>query len=185
MRLDLGFVLDIIQGGDWPGGNTVQDARSSFRSVATAPGPGTADVQTLTINGSPDGGTFQLMYEGVRIAPQAFNVALADLQTALNGLVGIGTGGVVVTGTPGSSYVVTWQVPGVRPLLVVPADAMKLTKSGSPVATPTVVNTTPGVDPDGKGTPALGCVKALDTGHVWRNDGTQAAPSWTDIGVLL
>jgi len=185
MKLNLlGFVLGIIAPGNITG-NVVQDARSDFRALPTAPGAGTPNVQTLTLNGSPDGGTFQVMFEGVRTAAQAFNVALADLAAALNALVGFGVNTVVVTGTPGSSYVITWQLPQSRPLLLIPADGMKLTAGGVPVATPTVANSTPGVDPDALGTPTNGLVKALDTGHLWENTGTITAPTWSDLGVLL
>ncbi len=91
----------------------------------------------------------------------------------------------VVTGTPGTSYVITWQHVGARGALTIAAADMLLTAAGVPVAAPTIVNGTPGVNADATGMPTLGCVKALDTGHVYRNDGTVLDPTWTDLGVLL
>lgn len=67
----------------------------------------TNNVQTLAINGAT--GTFTLTYEGQTTAAQAVAVSTAALQTALEGLSTIGTGNVAVTGTPGTSYTITFQ----------------------------------------------------------------------------
>ena len=69
----------------------------------------TNEKQTATISGSPTGGTFTLAFKGQTTAALAYNATLAVVQTALAGLSTIGTGNVAVTGTPGTSYVVTFQ----------------------------------------------------------------------------
>ncbi|MBF6277061.1 major capsid protein [Nocardia nova] len=69
----------------------------------------TNEKQTATISGSPTGGTFALGFKGKTTAALAYNASLAAVQSALAGLSTIGTGNVAVTGTPGTSYVVTFQ----------------------------------------------------------------------------
>jgi hypothetical protein len=56
------------------------------------------EVQTLTLTGTPTGGTFTLTFKGVSTGPIAFNATAAAVQAALEGLSTIGTGGVVVAG---------------------------------------------------------------------------------------
>lgn len=70
----------------------------------------TTEVQTITITGTPTGGTFQLAFMSQVTAPIAYNAAAAAVQAALVALPGIGNGGVTVTGGPGpgTPYVVTF-----------------------------------------------------------------------------
>lgn len=64
------------------------------------------DVQTITMTAT--GGTFTVSYKGsLPTAAQANNVSLANLQTAIQGLSTVGAGNITVTGTAGSSYVLT------------------------------------------------------------------------------
>lgn len=68
------------------------------------------EVQTVTITGTPTGGTFTLTAPGVgTTAAIAYNAAAAAVQTALNDL--LGAGAVVVTGGPGpgTPYVLTFS----------------------------------------------------------------------------
>jgi hypothetical protein len=66
-------------------------------------------VQTVTITGTPTGGTFTLIYRGKETATIAYNATNATVQSALEALSTIGTGNVTVTGGPGpgTPYVVT------------------------------------------------------------------------------
>lgn len=69
------------------------------------------EVQTITMAAS--GGYFSVgtgPWKGYfsETAQLPYSLSTADLQTALVALPAIGTGGVVVTGTPGSSYVLTF-----------------------------------------------------------------------------
>jgi len=72
---------------------------------------GTNEQQTVTITGSPTGGNFTLTYNGATTANIAWNAAAAAVQTALEALVNIAVGDVVVTGGPGPAtpWVVTFQ----------------------------------------------------------------------------
>jgi P22 coat protein - gene protein 5 len=80
-----------------------------------ADGADTAEVQTVTITGTPTGGTFTLTFNGQTTAGIAFNAAASAVQTALNNLSNLD--GVVVTGSAGGPYTVTFGSAGnVNPL---------------------------------------------------------------------
>lgn len=66
-------------------------------------------VQTLTITGTPAGGTFTVSKDGQTTAPVAYNASAATLQTALELLSTIGSGNVLVTGSAGGPYTITFQ----------------------------------------------------------------------------
>jgi fibronectin-binding autotransporter adhesin len=69
-----------------------------------------SSVQTITITGAPTGGTFTLTYNGQTTTPLAYNApttGTGSVQSALQALAG--TNNVSVSGTAGSSYVVTFQ----------------------------------------------------------------------------
>lgn len=101
----------------------------------------TPEQQTITITGSPTGGTFTPNVPGFGALPaQPYNVALLTLATALSGLV---NGTVTVSGTPGTSYVVTFpsSLGNVGQMTV--AAGLALTGGTSPSAS--VATGTPGV----------------------------------------
>lgn len=58
------------------------------------------EVQTITITGSPTGGTFTISLGGFTTAAIAWNATAAAVQSALEALTSIGAGNVVVTGGP-------------------------------------------------------------------------------------
>lgn len=67
------------------------------------------EVQTITIYGSPTGGTFVLTFKGQSTAGIAATALGTAVQTALEALSTIGTGNVAVTGPAGGPYVATFQ----------------------------------------------------------------------------
>lgn len=71
---------------------------------------GTDEVQTITITGSPGGGTFTLTFRGATTAGIAYNADAGTVETALEALSTIGNGDVRVTGgaLPGTPAVVTF-----------------------------------------------------------------------------
>ncbi len=69
---------------------------------------GTSEVQTITIGGSPTGGTFTMSFRGSTTAPIAHNASAATVQAALQSLPTIGTGNVTVTGSAGGPYTCTF-----------------------------------------------------------------------------
>ncbi|HMH58556.1 MAG TPA: head decoration protein [Galbitalea sp.] len=69
---------------------------------------GTSEVQTVTISGTPTGGTFTLTFAGQTTAGIAYNAAASAVQTALAALSTVGAGNVAVTGSNGGPYTVTF-----------------------------------------------------------------------------
>lgn len=76
-------------------------------------GSGTAvdEVQTVTVTGIPTGGSIRLVYDGEVTAAIAYNATAAAVQSALEALPSIGTGGVVCGGgpLPGTAVTVTFS----------------------------------------------------------------------------
>jgi hypothetical protein len=68
------------------------------------------EAQTVTITGTPTGGTFTLTFDGQTTAGIAYNATAAAVQSALEALSNINPGDVAVTGGPGpgTPYVVTF-----------------------------------------------------------------------------
>jgi hypothetical protein len=99
---------------------------------------GTADVQTVTISGTGTAGTWSFTAPGVGTINPVYNVSTAALATALSTLYGHT---VTVTGTAGSSYVITHPVGvGNVPLATVSHSITGATGIA-------IVHTTPGVAP--------------------------------------
>ncbi len=70
---------------------------------------GTNEVQTVTITGSPTGGTFTLTWSGQTTAAIAYNAASKTVKQALEALSNIGQGDVKVTGSAGGPFTVTFK----------------------------------------------------------------------------
>lgn len=163
-----------------PAAGGARESRGS-PSGSGAPANGTSEVQTLTITGTPTGGTFKLEFRGQRTATIAFNAAAAAVVTALEALSTIGTGGVTATGTlatPTFEVVITFAgalAARAVPLITVVESA--LTGGTTPAAA--VAETTPGVD----GTLREGQVGTryvdTDTGILYIKT---AASTWTKVG---
>lgn len=60
---------------------------------------GANEVQTLTIAGSPTGGTYRLRYKGKETTDLAYNAAAAAIQSALQALTTVGSGNLLVSGS--------------------------------------------------------------------------------------
>jgi hypothetical protein len=69
-------------------------------------GQATNEVQTVTITGSPTGGTFTPPFRGATTSGLAYNAASSAVQTALQGLSTIGSGNATVAGSAGGPYTV-------------------------------------------------------------------------------
>lgn len=65
-------------------------------------------VQTITISGSPTGGTWRAQFGDFATDPLAYNVSAADLQVALRALASIDGANVTVSGSDGGPYTVTF-----------------------------------------------------------------------------
>lgn len=149
-----------------------------------APVDGTDEVQTITVSGTPTGGSFKLSFRDFETAAIAFDAAVADVEAALEALPNIGSGGVAVTGAgalPGNAHTVTFGGnlgKQAQPLLVLADNS--LTGGTSPDVA--IAEGTAGVDATGRGA-ATGC-KLIDTtnGVDYINTGTPQDPAWTKVG---
>ena len=101
---------------------------------------GTAEVQTVTISGTPTGGTFTISVGNWgTTTPLAYNATSATVQTALRNATGLD---IAVTGSAGGPYTVTYPV-AAGDVSDATADGSALTGGTSPAAAVTI--TTPGV----------------------------------------
>ena len=64
------------------------------------------EVQTVTVTGSPTGGTFVLRFGGQNTSTIAYNASASAVQTALQALSSIGSGNALVTGVNGGPWTV-------------------------------------------------------------------------------
>lgn len=117
---------------------------------------GTNEVQTVTITGTPTGGTFTLTFNGQTTAPIAYNANAAAVQAALEALSVIGTGNVLGGGgaLPGTPVTITFRgsLAGIN-VLVMTASGAGLTGGTSPAAA--VSTTTAGGGGTGSGQTGL------------------------------
>jgi hypothetical protein len=117
----------------------------------------TDEVQTVTITGSPTGGTFTLTFDGQTTAAIAYNAAASAVQTALVALSNVETGEATVAGGPGpgTAWTVTFsgQYAGTD-VPVMTADGTSLTGGTSPEVTVTTTTAGGGEAAAGAGTAA-------------------------------
>lgn len=169
------------------GGHIIEGSLGGYAS-AGAPSAGTDEVQTITIGGTPSGGTFKLRFMGFTTGPitwSSTNNTLRDnVDAALEALPVIGSGGVTTAVGTMTSGVGTLTVTfagnlGKRAVPTMSVESNDLTGTDPTVA---VEETTPGVDAT-----ALNAAKGatlVDTanGILYINTGTPAAPTWTKVG---
>lgn len=111
--------------------------------------PGVNEVQTITITGSPAGGTFPLTLDGQTTSPEVdYDATAGEVQTALEGLSNVAPGDVVCAGGPLPGTPVTVTFGGAWANQDVPTmttSSGNLTGGTSP--TVAITTTTPGVAP--------------------------------------
>lgn len=116
-----------------------------FYKVTTpvASGAGTSAVQTVTISGTPTGGTFVLVYGDQATTDIAYNAIGTTVQAALQALTSIGANNVTVSGAAGGPYTVTFT----GTLANQPITLLNATGNFTGGTTPaiTVAMTTPGL----------------------------------------
>jgi len=88
-------------------------------------------VQTVTVNGTPTGGTFKLAIQNAQTATIAYNATAATVQTAINAILPTAAAA-AVTGSAGGPYTVTF---GVGPAMVLEANGAALTGGTTPSVT--------------------------------------------------
>lgn len=157
---------------------------------AGAPSNGTNEVQTLTIGGTPTGGTFKIAFEGFTTGAITWSATngtlLANINTALNATpnladgeatataaaltAGIGTISVTFTGNYAARDIVLMSVPQPTAL------------TGTAPTASFTGTLTPGVRATGRG--AAKGRQLIDTTNakLYINTGTPTAPTWIVVG---
>lgn len=168
-------------------GQVIEGAGRGYQT-AGAPTDGTDEVQTITIGGTPDGGTFTLTFDGHTTAPITWTATdatlVAAVDTALGALPNInGAANVTVADTTITSGVgdmsvtfVVQQGKRARPLMTATSS---LTGTDPTVS---VAETTPGVTASARGAPKGALLTDTTNGILYINTGTAIAPTWTQVG---
>lgn len=164
----------------------IEGARFGY-TTAGAPVAGTDEIQTLTIGGTPTGGSFTLTFEGFTTAAIAWTATdatlIADIQAKLEALPNIGTGNLLVTDTTMTSGIgnatLTFRVAMGKKAVGLVVATNSLTGTSPTVV---VADTTPGVDASARGAPIGGTLTDTTNGKLYINTGTPAAPTWTVVG---
>lgn len=159
----------------------------SVLMCGTAPVAGTNEIQTLTLGGTPTGGTFTITFEGrttTAITWTAVDATLvSSIDAALEALTNIGTGGVTTTaGTVASGIgTITLTFTGNRAKQNVPLATTTSSLTGT-VPTVVIATTTAGVDADGRISPKGQLLIDCTNGKLFINTGTPLNPTWTVVG---
>lgn len=84
-----------------------------------------AQIQTVTISGSPTGGTYTLTYNSNTTSSIAYNASASAVQTALQALTGLGSVTVTQTGaSPNVTNTITMTGAGITPGAITGTDSM-------------------------------------------------------------
>lgn len=83
------------------------DTETEYFVASRSTSGGSAAVFTLTLNG--DTGTFKLTFDEEETEALAVDADLSAVEAALHSLDTLDNNSVVVTGVPGTNYIVTWQ----------------------------------------------------------------------------
>ena len=98
------FSLDgSIGNGDW----TASEPPSLTSSTLTEGSPGVNEVQSLSFSTTPTAGTFTLSLDGEKTSSLNYNDTAATIQSAIEGLLGVGSGNVDCAGGPINTTAVT------------------------------------------------------------------------------
>ena len=157
---------------------------------AGAPVAGTDEVQTLTIGGTPTGGTFKLNFDGQVTAAITWSstnsTLLANIDAALEALGNIGTGGVATADSTLSSGVgdltltFSGSNTGKKAQNTITVENNSLTGTSPTVA---VAETTPGVEATHRNAPKGALLVDITNAKLYMNTGAAQAPTWTPVAI--
>jgi hypothetical protein len=127
-------------------GKAAADANGNFEPLGMLKWVGASEVQRITVNGTPTGGTFTLTFRGQTTTAIARNATAAAVQAALEALSTIGAGNVVGSGGPLPTTPVDIAFAGTLALQNVPTLIAAHALTGGTAMGVTVVATTPGAE---------------------------------------
>jgi hypothetical protein len=152
------------------------------------PSAGTSEVQTLTLGGTPSGGSFRLAFEGLSTGPIAWSgtnaTLIAHIDAALEALPNIGSGGVNVAVGTMTAGVGTATITFAGNLAKLAVSTLTVASNALTGTSPTVAvaKTTPGVTATFRGASVGAVVTSTSNGKLYINSGTALAPVWTVVG---
>lgn len=169
------------------GGKVIEGVYSRPYVNAGAPTAGTNEVQTLTIGGTPTGGTFKLAFGSMVTAAitwSATNATLiANMNTALDAVFGtasiVAAVGTMTAGIGTATLTFSGNEYAKR---AVPNMTVALNSLTGTSPTLAIAETTPGVDASGLGAPKGGMLIDSTNGKLYVNTGTDTTPTWTVAG---
>ena len=162
-------------------------AGGGILEIAGAPGAGTNEVQTLTIGGTPTGGTYRLALEATPTAAVTWSATnstlLSNLNTALDAAYGtasiVATAGSLTAGIGTVLLTFSGNEYAKRAVSLMTVYNNSLTGSAPTLA---IAETTPGVNATpyqaAKGALVVDTTNAL----LYINTGTAFSPTWTKVG---
>lgn len=166
------------------GGKIIEGVERGYRS-AGAPTAGTNEVQTLTIGGTPTGGTYKLSLDGNKTAAITWSATnatlLSNLNTALDALPW-GASAIVATAgtlTAGIGTVLLTFSGGALAKRAVNTMAVADNSLTGTAPTLAIAETTPGVDASGLGAGAGALLIDTSNGALYQNTGGATTPTWT------
>jgi hypothetical protein len=167
--------------------NPAAGAAREGRGVAGAPVAGTSEVQTLTIGGTPTGGSFKLKFKGQLTAAIAWSATnatlLANIDAALEALSTIGTGNIAAAAGSLTAGIgtVTLTFGGTLAKKAVPLITVHSNDLTGTAPTLAIAETTPGVDTTHRG--AKKGTRLTDTTNGKEYIATaENPPTWTVVG---
>lgn len=155
---------------------------------AGTPSAGTSEVQTLTIGGTPTGGTFKLAYDGQVTGDIAWtatdNTLIAAVDAALEALTNIGAGNIAAADGTLTSGIGTITLTFGGDLAKQAVSLITVSENALEGTDPTVevAETTAGVTASFRGAKNGALVTDITNGILYINTGTAAAPTWTKVG---
>lgn len=155
---------------------------------AGAPSAGTSEVQTLTIGGTPTGGTFRLAFGGSITAAITWSTVDEDLRdavdAALEALSTVGTGGVVTAIGTAVDGIGTFTITAGGNLAKLAIDTITVNVNSMTGTAPTVevAETTPGVTATARHAALGGLLIDTTNKKLYINTGTSLNPTWTVVG---
>lgn len=157
---------------------------------AGAPVSGTNEVQTLTIGGTPTGGTFKLTFDGFTTAAITWSATnstlLANINAALDALPNGGTSAIVATANSLTAGIGTISLTfSGAPLQKKAVNTITIGDNSLTGTSPTlaVVEATPGVDATYRSAPTGAMLIDITNAFSYINTSTTAlAPTWTKTG---
>lgn len=168
--------------------------RLGIRSIPItgAPVNGTNEQQTITLSGTPTGGTYKLKFKGlITSVTIAYDATAAVVQAALEGIGSIGSGGCTVTGNAEGPYTVEFTGNlgklAISDLLVLSSNAL----TGGTDPSVVLAESVEGVTATQRGSVLGTTLIDLANGKFYQNIGTSLAPIWnkansplSDLGLV-